>query len=242
MEYVALATGLGLAIGSGAEGEERIVKLDAQVGRRLELLVQKGQAVLDTHRPTPGMIGFATLSWERYAEWRSQSLACLGQVFGATHIYTENFASHTERTGYVSSAEAGLGVLRAASEDVEHGYLETIQHLATAEVFSNFIDQADHLLQSDYHVPAASLAAAVLENGLRSLAERNDITVTARDDLPSLNTKLADKGTYSRLRQKQVAVWTDVRNDADHGRFEEVTKDNATELIRGVRAFLAEYL
>ena len=219
------------------------MKLDAQVGRRLEALVQKGQAVMDTHRPNPpNMIGFSTLDWARYTEWRSQSLTCLTQVFGATHTYTETFASQTKKTGYTGSAQAGLGVLRAASEDVEHGYLETIQQLATAEVFSGFIDQADHLLQSDYHVPAASLAGAVLENGLRSLAERNDIAVKDRDDLSALNNKLASKGAYSALRRKQVAVWADVRNAADHGRFEDVTKDNAADLVKGVQAFLAEYL
>ena len=156
--------------------------------------------------------------------------------------YTDSFASATEKGGFTGSARAGLGVLHAASEDIEHGHLETIQQLAAAEVFSDFIDQADHLLQSGYHVPAASLAGAVLENGLRSLAARNDVAVKERDDLSALNNKLGSKGVYNALRRKQVALWADVRNAADHWRFEEVTDDNATNLVKGVQTFLAEYL
>ena len=80
----------------------------------------------------------------------------------------------------------------------------------------------------------------MLENGLRSLAERNGIAVKARDDLSALNSKLAAKSVYNRLRQKQLVVWIDVRNFADHGRFDEFTKDDVADVVKGIRNFLAE--
>ena len=108
-----------------------------------------------------------------------------------------------------SGSVRASGILRAALEDVEQGHLATIQQLATADIFLDFLEQADHLLSHGYSAPAASLAGAVLENGLRSLAERNDIAVKARDDLSALNSKIVPKGGYNRLRQA-VAVWVDV--------------------------------
>lgn len=180
---------------------------------------------------------------DRYAEWRSQALVCVEQVFGRTHTYRESFESEADRGDSASSSvKKGLGILRAALEDLEHGYLGTIQEMAAADVFSDFIDQADHLLENGYHAPAASLAGAVLENGLRSLAERNKVAVKARDDLSSLNNKLSQRSVYNRLRQRQVEAWAAVRNAADHGRFEDFTEDDAANLVKGVQSFLAEHL
>ena len=79
-----------------------------------------------------------------------------------------------------------------------------------------------------------------MENGLRALAERNDITVKPRDDLSALNNKLGDKGVYNRLRYQQVSFWTKVRNAADHGNFDDLRENDVADLIKGVRNFLAE--
>ena len=45
---------------------------------------------------------------------------------------------------------AGWVVLGAVLEDVESGYLETVRELAVAEVFSDFLEQADHLFRNGY--------------------------------------------------------------------------------------------
>ncbi|MDE0269023.1 MAG: hypothetical protein OXI96_08315 [Acidimicrobiaceae bacterium] len=140
----------------------------------------------------------------------------------------------------MSNVKAGLGILQAASKDIEDGYLTTLEKMVVAEVFSDLLDQADHLLKHGYYIPAASLTGAILENGLRALAKQKNIPVKTKDNLTTLNNKLAAKNTYSRLRQKQVAVWIDVRNAADHGEFAKVTKNDVAELVRGVQNFLAE--
>lgn len=219
------------------------MNLNTIIRTRLNALLKKGEEVLATHEPNPpGIIGFSTLDSGPYAEWRNQALVCITDIFGSGHIYTENFESKTARSGYQTSVEAGLGILRAVLEDIENGYLSTLKELAAAEVSSDFLDQANYLLKNGYFIPAASLAGAVLENGLRSLAERKNITVKTKDSLSALNSRLADKNVYSRLRQKQIGVWIDVRNAADHGEFKKVTENDVAELVRGVQNFLAEEL
>ena len=44
---------------------------------------------------------------------------------------------------------------------------------------------------------------------------------------------------YNRLRQKQIAVWIDVRNAADHGNFDDFTNSDVVDLIKGVRHLLS---
>lgn len=214
------------------------MKLDERVCERLAALIEKGEAVLQHEVPSGGL-GGPTLERQRYMEWRSQSLVCIRQVFGAEHGYAQDFQSAVTDRQYRGCVQAGLGILRGALEDVEQGNLESLRSLVVAEVFSDFLDQGQHLLDNEYKAPAAFLAGAVLENGLRSLAERNGIPVKNTDNLATLNRKIADKGIYNRLKQKQIESWTAVRNAADHGQFDQFTESDVDDLIKGVRGFLA---
>ena len=134
------------------------------------------------------------------------------------------------------------GILQAVLEDIDQGFIETVRQLIAAELFYDFFEQAEHLLESGYKAPAASLAGAVLENGLRSIAHRNGIQVREKEDLSTLNKKLADKEVYNRLVQRKAQVWTDVRNLADHGKFDEFSEKDVRNLIEGAQTFLADHL
>ena len=219
------------------------MKLDERVRERLKAMIEKGEAVLLTHKPSPpDVFGLPTLDHGRFMEWRSQALVCLRQAFGAEHDYAGEFQSAVKDRAYQSWVEAGLGILRAALEDVEQGHLDSLRDLVAAEVFSDFLEQAQHLLENGYKDPAASLAGAVLENGLRSLAERNWIPVKEKDNLSALNNKIAAKNIYTTLRRRQVETWIEVRNAADHGRFGDFKESDVGDLIKGVRDFLAAAL
>jgi len=64
------------------------MKLDERIQKRLVSLIDKGESVLRTKKPPPSdVVGFFTVDTRRYAEWRSQELAMLTQVFGSAHTY-----------------------------------------------------------------------------------------------------------------------------------------------------------
>ena len=103
-----------------------------------------------------------------------------------------------------SHLDGGLGILRAAKEDSELGLLRSLRELVAAEVFSDFLEMAHHLYETGYYVPAASLSGAVLEDGMRKIAEKNRVAVRLGDDLAVLNQRLGDANVYSRLKQRQL--------------------------------------
>ena len=209
---------------------------------RIERLLDKGSAVLATHSPNPpNVIGFPTLHPGAFAEWRTQCLTLLTNLLGAGHTYVVNFEGDVDK-GFTGSVEAGIGILKAVGEDLEDGFLTDVRTLVSAEVFTDFLTMVEHLLERGYKDPAASLCGAVLERGLRQIATNRDVRVRERDDLSSLNQKLAGKGVYTRLLQKRLGVWTDVRNAADHGRFAEYSKEDVAEMHQGVSTFLANHL
>ena len=219
------------------------MKLDARIRDRAFALINKASQVLATHTPSQsGYGGIPTVAGREYANWRSQSLAFMTDLLGPDHIYTSDYKENTENFAYVESVKAGMGILQAVLEDIDQGFIETVRQLIAAELFSDFFEQAEHLLDNGYKAPAASLAGAALENGLRSIAHRNGIQVREKEDLSTLNKKLADKESYTRLVQRRVQVWTDVRNLADHGKFDDFGEKDVRDLIEGAQSFLADYL
>lgn len=53
-----------------------------------------------------------------------------------------------------------------------------------------------------------------------------------------LNSELAAGNTYSKLDQKNITAWLDLRNKAAHGKYAEYTPEQVGLLIAGIRDFL----
>jgi hypothetical protein len=155
--------------------------------------------------------------------------------------YSRRFAEHCKDFS-LGSVEKGLGVLLSVKDDISSGWFQDVETLVSAEVFDDFLGMADYLLDNGYKDPTASLIGAVLEDGLRRICKNLEIAIKGREDISSLNSKLAAKGVYNRLRQKQIQVWNDIRNNADHGNFKEYDEENVRDMLQGVRIFLSEYL
>jgi len=209
--------------------------------KRIEEL-KKAEEVKRTHKPNPpNVIGFPTLDEDAFLEWKTNVENLIILTTGKNSVYYQNFINHVKQ-GHISHIDFGIGVLKALKEDLKLGYLTKIKDLVVAEVFTDFLDIASHLLDNGYKDPAASLIGAVLENGLRKMAKKNNIQVRNNDDIGSLNTKIADQGIYNRLVQRQIQAWKAIRDSADHGKFNEYKSEDVKSMLEGVRRFLAENL
>lgn len=135
-----------------------------------------------------------------------------------------------------------VGILEAAKRDFEAGLLFDMHALITAEVLGDFIAQAETLLKSGYHVPAASLSGGVLEDTLRKLCDKNGIPIPDSTKIDHLNADLARANVYDKLIQKRITAIADIRNNADHGHFDKFRKDDVEDMVKWIRAFVADYL
>lgn len=135
-----------------------------------------------------------------------------------------------------------FGVVEAAKRDFEAGILFDMRALITAEVLGDFIEQAETLLEAGYHVPAASLTGAVLEDTLRKLCEKHSIAVPATPKIDRLNAELARAEVYDKLVQKRITALADIRNNADHGHFDKFEKADVEDMVKWTRGFAADYL
>jgi len=210
--------------------------------KRLEHLIDLGEKVLSTRRsPSPGVISDDYVNEELFYHWKVGALSFLQNVFGEDSIHFKEFHESCKHPHYLQALQ-GVSVLKAAKQDIEGGYLTRIETLVSADIFNNFLEMAEYLLEQGYKDPAASLIGAVLENGLRKIAKKHGIKLKTKETISSLNQKLADAQIYNRLTQKRIQVWNEVRDNADHGNFAEYSKKLVKEMLNGVRNFLEEHL
>jgi len=215
------------------------------VSKRFEELIAEGRQVLarcgwngyefQTHWPPE----------DAYLRFRTEAMNLVRRSCGEDSDHYRELRRLAESK---DSANSGIylvhaiGMVEAAKKDFDAGLLTDMRALITAEVFADFIEQAEHLLEAGFYVPAASLTGAVLEDTLRKLCEKNNLSVPASTKIDRLNADLVKTGIYDKLIQKRITAIADIRNNADHGHFDKFRREDVEDMVKWVRSFTADFL
>ena len=119
--------------------------------QRIDQLIRNADAVIQTSK-IGSMRSYVNV--ELFHAFRSASLSFLSMTFGKDHTHYNEFNSQVERPTS-SDSEIGRGILSAAREELAGGWLSTTKGLISAEIFSDFLEMAQHLLDEGYKDPAA---------------------------------------------------------------------------------------
>lgn len=161
--------------------------------------------------------------------------------------YDKNLSSHYYNNGI--KLKHIIGVVKALRKDLEMGYIQSLYEIIHGNVFSDYIEMSSHLLEEGYKDPAAVLTGSTLENHLRNLCIKHSIEIEKQSEkgkiiyLKSdfLNSELAKNEAYTKLYQKQISAWLDLRNNAAHGKYEQYNEFQVQSMIEGVRNFILQY-
>jgi hypothetical protein len=101
---------------------------------------------------------------------------------------------------------------------------------------------SQHLLDQGYKDAAAVIAGTSLEAHLRQLCQNAGVDTETETGSPKkavrLNADLASANVYSKMDQKGVTAWLDLRNNAAHGHYDQYQRDQVAILIAWVRDFI----
>jgi hypothetical protein len=159
-------------------------------------------------------------------------------------LATNGFSNiHSNHFQHVSEL---CGILKGVQHDLKSGMLADFKRLLQAEIFADFLEMAEHLLNTGYKDAAAVLLGAVLEDSLRKLATAVGVSTVAPNGKPMtidpLNVAIAKEGTYNPLVQKQITSWAGLRNDAAHGNFPNYDLEQVRQMLLFVQKFCSDYL
>ena len=141
-------------------------------------------------------------------------------------------------------------MLQALRSDIALGHASSYEAIVHADVFSDLIGQAEHLVdEGGYRRAGAVLVGAALEGHLRALAPACGIPVSnARGEhkkASQLNQDLYSASGYDKATCAQVDAWLKLRNEAAHPiepSFESTHTDPEVKLMSmGVRDFIMRH-
>lgn len=212
------------------------MKTNTVVKHLSSIITRYNEAILDLNRPE-----VSDLTPAKLTELLASAQAAVTRYAPAGSAYRDevNFEG-----GHVADSyrlQCLIGAVQALREDYKAGALTPIQELIRAEVFDDFLEMAEHLLDQGYKDPAAVVIGSVLEQHLKRLCDRVKIPTDLngkpkKADL--LNSELAAKKVYEKLDQKSVTAWLGLRNDAAHGDYDKYAAEQVKLLLLGVRDFL----
>jgi hypothetical protein len=196
------------------------------------------------------LIDYAGEGKAKFRAFRASALSFLANLIGTKEIYYNTFDSSVVyfKTHCLKIA---IELLQKIRKDFDDGWLQNLKGLISAEIFSDFLEMAEHLLEENYKDPSAVIIGSVLEENLRELCTRNGIAITSIDlktnktkpnKAETMNVDLCKKRVYNILVQKSVTAWLDLRNKAAHGKYGEYDLPQVKNLLHSVRDFTIKYL
>ena len=214
--------------------------VNENVIKRFDELIEMGRKVLSTQRELPSnFIGFDTpVDSELANQWMVSAKNYLLQVIGEKSVHFTEFSALFDKGITYTPVKKGIGILTAAKEDYQSGYLVNIRKLVGAEIIGSFLDQAQELLESGYIGPAAVLSGSVLEDYIRNICQEKQIVLPEKPKLDYMNAQLAKIEYYSKLTQKQITTWAEIRNSAAHGNWEQFKADDVRDMIKWISRFI----
>lgn len=211
--------------------------------KRAEDLAELGKRVASTAGSTP--YGGDFIDDAMFGEFRAAALSFIRNVYGESHPHFRDFSTRVN-SGVKVQVDVGVGIMRAIWGELEGGWTQTTLGLVSAQIFSSFIEMAEHLLDEGYKDAATVMIGSVLEQHLKQLADKHGLVTTFVDGrgrtvpkrADTLNSDLAKAGLYNLLDQKQVTAWLDLRNKAAHGDYGAYKIEQVRLMNQGVVNFI----
>lgn len=220
------------------------MNMNEKIKEKFERLLAEGKKVFQE-------CGWTGENWNKwpspidYLRFRTESLNLIKRTCGEESEHYQQLrrlAEGKNTSGNSVYYHQCYGVLEAAYRDFSEDFLFDMRAMVRADLLGSFIEQAETLLNEGYYVPAASLTGAVLEDTLRKMCEQQNISYPKKTKIDVLNILLAKAGVYNKLTQKEITAKADIRNNADHGKFNQFTESNVKDMVIWVQKFTSEHL
>jgi hypothetical protein len=226
-------------------------KLDKRIQTEIASLVHSGLLLLRKAQSSPDALDGENLI--ELTTWITRLGQLVRRLYGESSQHFHTYSSALSTTHFYSLHSSWnahfaqmVGVARAIQHDMDNGLLANFKSLIQADVFSDFLEMGEYLLNEGYKDAAAVIIGSVLEDCLRKLAESNGVALNNDSGKPltidPLNSELAKQDVYSKLVQKQITSWAHIRNKAAHGEYSEYSREQVQMMLLFVQGFASEYL
>ena len=236
------ALAIASAVSANVNKINKIIMKHQEITFRIDQLIQKGNQLLSNRNHYKN--GNEYIDSSIYLGLKSSTLSIILKIYNKSHpFYTELDKMQNYDNPIV--VESLIQILISIKEEITGSWLFTTKGLISAEIFANFLDMAEHLLQEKFKDASAIMIGSVLEEHLRQLCQKYDIEIEIVKEnkktfkkTEQMNSDLSSKAVYNKLDQKNITAWLDLRNKAAHGKYNDYSIDQVEIMYNGVSEFL----
>jgi hypothetical protein len=212
--------------------------------RELDGLIDEGRRMLVSFKIVDWGIAESSANELDLQAFAASGIAALDRIAGRDSEFYRQLSNKPKRLQVMDGEDAYLsalvGSLVALRRAVEGGLLIQLERQVRANVYDDFLVQAQELLDSGYHVAAMVLIGGVLEDRLCKLCAARGIAWTGAGSLTKYNDLLRS-AVYDQPTWRRIQAIGDVRNQAAHGAGASVKVEDVADAHRYVGRFLADH-
>ena len=199
-----------------------------------QLVVQLDAILAEFHelRDRADNVDMSGLPEDKLVYFLTRARAAIHRVAGRPSVYVDQCEEIVNyRANWRYKVRLISGVVNSLRSDMDAGYIQSYTEIVHGELFADFIEMSQHLLNEGFKDASAVIAGSSLEAHLRQICQKSgiDTTITTAVGTSSkkadrLNADLAGANVYSKLDLKNVTAWLDLRNKAAHGHYDQYQK------------------
>lgn len=198
-----------------------------------------------TSRSGPDANDFFGISGVDASEIVSRSLSAAERIGGKSFTYFDQINSIVKsRSGAHLYIYDVIGIIKALRYDLDKGYITSLEESVHGDVFTDYIEMAEHLSKTNYKDAAAVIGGSTLEAHIRQMCIKFSVPISDNGkpkNTDTLNADLMKAGAYNKSTQKIITGWLGIRNNAAHGQYTEYDKGQVANMIDGIRNFILRY-
>ena len=210
------------------DAARRVVKL-------FDELIAEGEAIRQTCKKLYFSGQKKEVSSEVFTEWKTKCLSLLKSTFGSSSPQFDSFAG-AKFFDYYNATQVFLGILRAASLDIQKGYFFHKDLMLSVNIYDSLLARARHQIENGRMVKAAAILETVLQEALSKICHNRKIPVAEHDGIAALADTLLKGETISEsVRDELLALQHQLEQaNAD--------AEQLTAINDWILTFLNEYL
>ncbi len=211
---------------------------------RVQAIIAMGEKVLATE--SKGFQQQTFVNEQQFHDFRISGLSFLSRVFGDNSQYYLRFKSEVTSPG-TSRTKRGLGILSAATTELQNNWVETTRGAITTEILTEFMAMAKIHMEEGNLQSGIILIGAVIEKHLQNLCLAGNISIsnqqsgsTAAKKPLQLTGEAYKKKLYDRQQHKRIITWLELCSSASQNTMSNISVEQVEDMHAHVSRFLAD--
>ena len=220
------------------------MKNKADLTAKVQAIITMGEKVLATE--SKGFQQQTFVNEQQFHDFRISGLSFLSRVFGNNSQYYLRFKSEVTSPG-TSRTKRGLGILSAATAELQNNWVETTRGAITSAILAEFMAMAEIHIEAGNLQSGLILIGAVIEKHLRNLCLAGNINTTNQQSGSAtpkkplqLTGEAYKKKLYDRQQHRRIISWLEICDNAALDTMSDISVEQVQDMHADVSRFLAE--